>query len=226
LARDQIVEDGETLFYPWADGETHGRTVAVAIANPPLREHVLRVIATVKLKAVDFHSARELVRKLRKTNPSCIVLDVFLPDETGLEVQAALRDNASIIFVASSGFGDVQTAVLAMKRGAVDFLVEPFRDQQLLDAVFDAFQLDSRSRRRRTAEEATRQRLRGLTARQRQVMELIVAGKLIKEIAEELRISEITGKAHRRHVLKKMNARGVVDLVHKAVLLGMLRFTG
>lgn len=218
MARDPAIEDGDALFYPWVEGETRGKVVVIAVSNARLRERVLKLLDVAKLKSTVFDTAEQLMKCLPSADASCIILDVLLPDETGLKVQSGLGDSAPVIFVTSGA--DIETAVLAMKRGAVDFLVDPFRNQPLLDAIFEAFRRDGHRRLRRAAEADAAKRFDALTPRERQVMNLVVLGNLTKEIGDRLRISDVTVKAHRKRVLKKMGAGGIADLVHMGLLFG------
>jgi FixJ family two-component response regulator len=169
-----------------------------------------------------FASPQEFLQSVRPDRPGCIVLDVRFPGRSGLDTQSDLANaeiQLPIIFI--TGYGDVPMSVRAMKAGAVEFLTKPFRDQDLLDAVGTALE-DDRTRRAgelRLAE--LRARSDTLTARERQVMSLVVAGRLNKQIAGELGVSEMTVKMHRRQVMRKMQAIGVAQLVRLADRLGI-----
>jgi FixJ family two-component response regulator len=169
-----------------------------------------------------FASPQEFLQSKRPDRPGCIVLDVRFPGRSGLDMQrdlAAANAQLPIIFI--TGYGDIPMSVRAMKAGAVEFLTKPFRDQDLLDAVGTALEKD-RSRRagdQRLAELLAR--FETLTARERQVMSLVVAGRLNKQIAGELGVSEMTVKMHRRQVMRKMQAGGVAQLVRLADQIGI-----
>jgi FixJ family two-component response regulator len=167
-----------------------------------------------------FASATEFLASPKAAVPSCLVLDVNLPDLNGLELQRHVSDDRAempIIFI--TGFGDVPTTVRAMKAGAAEFLTKPFGDEELLAAVRNALDrsrvaLESKIKRQSLAE-----RYASLSRREREVMALVVSGLLNKQVGGELRISEITVKAHRGQVMRKMEARSLADLVKMAALL-------
>ncbi len=169
-----------------------------------------------------FGSAADLLRGKLPDVASCLVLDVRLPGLSGLDFQAELaKANIQVPIIFMTGHGDIPMSVKAMKAGAVDFLSKPFRDQDMLDAV--ALALD-RDRKRREAEKQLsdlRLRFEGLTPREREVMGLVTAGMMNKQIAGELNLSEITVKIHRGHVMRKMSVRSLADLVRMAEVLGI-----
>jgi FixJ family two-component response regulator len=169
-----------------------------------------------------FDSAKEFLSHPRPSTPSCLVLDVSLPDLSGLDVQqqlAADRSDMPIIFI--TGYGDVPMTVRAMKAGAVEFLTKPFGDETLLNTIRDAIQQSTAT----LSEVAELQDLRGrhasLSTREREVMALVVTGLLNKQVGGELGISEITVKAHRGKVMRKMGATSLADLVNIAAKLGI-----
>jgi FixJ family two-component response regulator len=155
---------------------------------------------------------------------SCLVLDVRLPGVSGLEFQTELaKSDIRIPIIFITGHGDIPMSVKAMKAGAVDFLTKPFRDQDMLDAAATAIERD---RKRRAAETATadlRAYFQALTPREQEVMAFVTAGLMNKQIAAEMGVSEITVKIHRGHMMKKMGAKSVADLVRMAELLGVRR---
>jgi FixJ family two-component response regulator len=169
-----------------------------------------------------FESAREFLQSDRPDAPSCIVLDIRLPGQSGLNLQrdlAAAAIQTPIIFI--TAHGDIPMSVRAMKAGAIEFLTKPFHDQDLLDAIDVALERD----RARRAEEKTiaelRQRFDNLSVREQQVMHLVAAGRLNKQIAFELGISEMTAKIHRAQVFRKMQAASLPDLVRMADRCGI-----
>ena len=161
-----------------------------------------------------FASAQEFLRRPRVVTPSCLVLDVSLPDVSGLELQQRVgpdRIDMPIIFI--SGYGDVPITVRAMKAGAVEFLMKPFKDDVLLDAIHNAIERSVTALREESETQVLRSRCATLTPREREVMALVVSGLLNKQVGGELGISEITVKAHRGQVMRKMKADSLPDLV-------------
>jgi FixJ family two-component response regulator len=155
---------------------------------------------------------------------SCLVLDIRLPGVSGLDFQAELAEadiRVPIIFM--TGHGDIPMSVKAMKAGAIDFLTKPFRDQDILDAVIRALERDQKRRDSEKAVSELRILLDSLTSREREVMTLVVAGLMNKQIAAKLGITEITVKVHRGHMMRKMKARSLIDLAATADLLGIRR---
>lgn len=172
--------------------------------------------------AETFASAQEFLRRPRVAAPSCLVLDVSLPDINGLELQrlvATDRTDMPIIFI--SGYGDVPMTVRAMKAGAVEFLMKPFKDDVLLDAIRGAIDRSLTALREESEAQVLRSRSASLTPREREVMALVVSGLLNKQVGGELGISEITVKAHRGQVMRKMKAESLPALVTMAWRLGM-----
>jgi FixJ family two-component response regulator len=155
---------------------------------------------------------------------SCLVLDIRLPGVSGLDFQAELAEaDIRIPIIFMTGHGDIPMSVKAMKAGAVDFLTKPFRDQDILDAVSRALERDQKRRDSEKAVSELRILSDSLTSREREVMTLVVAGLMNKQIAAKLGITEITVKVHRGHMMQKMKARSLVDLVATADLLGIRR---
>jgi FixJ family two-component response regulator len=174
------------------------------------------------LRAEPFASPREFLKSERADAPGCLVLDVRLPGASGLDFQnelAAAKVEIPIIFI--TGHGDIPMSVQAMKAGAVDFLTKPFRDQDLLDAVQRAMERERLRRALQTEVMEARKRFNTLTPREREVMELVNAGLLNKQIASQLGMSETTAKIHRGQVMRKMQVQSVPDLVRMAERLGI-----
>ena len=187
-----------------------------------LRESLTDLIRSVGLCVEAFASAQEFLRRQRPNTPSCLVLDVRLQGLSGLDLQKRMAEadmEIPIIFI--TGYGDIPMTVQAMKAGAVGFLTKPFRDQELLDAIQQALELDRRARERWARLEELHSRYRSLTPREREVIALVVTGLLNKQIAGELGTSEAAVKVHRQHVMEKMGAGSLADLVRIADTLGI-----
>jgi FixJ family two-component response regulator len=182
-----------------------------------LREALAALMRSVGLQVTTFASAADFLRQPRSPIPACLVLDVRLPGLSGLDLQRELTnagERIPIIFI--SGHGDVPMTVRAMKAGAAEFLPKPFREQELLDAVGQALERDRSDRAERRELEEIRKRYDVLTPREREVMALVVHGMPNKQVAEELHVTEITVKVHRRNIMHKMHARSLPDLVRMA----------
>jgi FixJ family two-component response regulator len=181
-----------------------------------------RLFHSVQLRVEVFASAQEFLRRTRPDVPSCLVLDVRLPGLSGLDFQAELiKADVRIPIVFITGHGDISMTVRAMKAGAVDFLAKPFRDQDLLDAVATAVQRDRQRREHENVVADLRTRFARLTPREREIMALVAAGLMSKQIAARVELSETTVKVHRSHIMKKIGARSVPDLVRMAGALGV-----
>ena len=182
-----------------------------------VRRSLENLIRSVGLRAETFASAQEFLSSKRPDAPGCLVLDVRLPGLSGLDLQKRMAEadtEIPIIFI--TGHGDIAMTVQAMKGGAVEFLTKPFREQELLDAVQQALERDSQARRQREEIRVLRRRFASLTPREQEVMVLVVAGLANKQIAGELGASETTVKIHRHHVMEKMGAGSLADLVRMA----------
>jgi len=196
--------------------------VFVVDDDASLRESLQDLIGSVGLRVEAFASAQEFLGSRRPDTPSCLVLDVRLQGLSGLDLQkrmAEVKIEIPIIFI--TGHGDIPMTVQAMKAGAVGFLTKPFRDQELLDAIQQALELDRRARERWARLEELHSRYRSLTPREREVIALVVTGLLNKQIAGELGTSEAAVKVHRQHVMEKMGAGSLADLVRIADTLGI-----
>ena len=186
-----------------------------------VRESLELLIKSAGWQPELFASAQEFLSRPRPAIPSCLVLDVTLPGLDGLELQRRLADRNDVPIVFITGHGDVPMSVQAMKAGAVEFLTKPFGDDVLLEAVRGAIERSRVALHRNSELRVLKNRYESLTARERQVMALVVSGRLNKQIAAELGISEITVKAHRGMVMRKTRARSLPELVNIAARLGL-----
>ena len=201
-------------------GSTDQPIVFVVDDDASMRQALARLIQSVQLQVAVFASPQEFLQSERPTVPSCLVLDVRLPGVSGLDFQAELaKADVRIPIVFITGHGDIPMSVRAMKAGAVDFLAKPFRDQDLLDAVTAAIQRDQKRREHENKVADLKAHFASLTPREREIMALVASGLMSKQIAAEVGLSEITVKVHRSHLMKKMGARSVADLVRMAEAL-------
>jgi FixJ family two-component response regulator len=188
-------------------------TVLVIDDDPALRDSVARLLRSVGVDAQLFASISEFFEAVPPDGPTCLVLDVRLPGQSGLDLQrklAAANRDLPIIFI--TGHGDIPMTVQAMKGGAIEFLTKPFRDQDLLDAIQLGFSRDRARRENEKALTTLRQRFGSLSPREREIMIQVARGRLSKQIAGDIGISEATVKVHRSRAMHKMNARSLPEL--------------
>jgi FixJ family two-component response regulator len=198
--------------------------VFVVDDDPSMRLALANLFQSMSLRVEVFGSAPELLQTKLPDVASCLVLDIRLPGVNGLDFQTRLAEadiHIPIVFI--TGHGDIPMSVQAMKAGAIDFLTKPFRDQDMLDAVTRALERDRKRRENERAVADLRVLFESLTPREREVMSLVAAGLMNKQIAGELGVREITVKIHRGHVMRKMKARSLADLVRMAETLGVRR---
>jgi FixJ family two-component response regulator len=201
-----------------------GPVVFVVDDDGSMRTALSSLFRSVGLRVELFGSAPEFLQSKLADVPSCLVLDIRLPGPSGLDFQAELaKANIHIPIIFMTGHGDIPMTVRAMKAGAVDFLTKPFRDQDMLDAVSTAIERDRERREDEKVLADLRALFESLTAREQEVLALVAAGLMNKQIAAEIGLAEITVKIHRGHVMRKMGARTLADLVRMAELLGVRR---
>src|SRR5690349_24305365 len=188
-------------------------TVFIIDDDRSMRQAIQDLVESVGLRAEAYATGPEFLRRQRTSDPSCLVLDVRLPQMSGLDFQRQLADTGvqiPIIFI--TAHGDIPMSVRALKSGAVEFLTKPFRDQDLLDAIQQALQRDNEIRQQHHEIQELQERYQTLTVREREVMGLLVSGMLTKQIAARLGTSEITAQVHRGQVMRKMHANSPAEL--------------
>jgi FixJ family two-component response regulator len=192
--------------------------------DPSFRRSIEMLIGSAGINTQGFSSAEEFLRSRRPDIPACLVLDVRLPQSSGLDLQQELaKAGVQIPIIFITGHGDIPMTVQAMKAGATEFLTKPFREQDLVDAIHKAINFDRAARLQRAKLEGLRGRYQSLTPREREVMAHVVTGMLNKQVAEELGTTEKTIKVHRGHLMRKMGMQSLADLVRAAERLGILR---
>jgi FixJ family two-component response regulator len=192
-------------------------TVFIIDDDRGMRQAIQDLVESIGLRAESFATGQEFLQRQRTGEPSCLVLDVRLPEMSGLDFHSRLSESGvqiPVIFI--TAHGDIPMSVRALKSGAVEFLTKPFRDQDLLDAIQQALQLDCAAREQQAEIHDLQERYQALTAREREVMTLVVSGLLNKQIASEIGASEATVKIHRGNVMQKMRAGSVVELLRMA----------
>jgi FixJ family two-component response regulator len=207
-------------------GEVSSETPVVFIVDDDIsvRESLELLILSAGWQPEPFASAEDFLDRSRLDGPSCLVLDVTLPNLSGLDLQKRIVDRLDMPIIFITGYGDVPTTVQAMKAGAVEFLTKPFSDEVLLNAIRQAIERSSTALAHEAEMRTFRDRLASLTPREREIMALVVSGLLNKQIAFELGISEITVKAHRGQVMRKMQVDSLAELVRVAAALDVPLF--
>src|SRR5271154_3538549 len=198
-------------------------TVLVIDDDPDLRASIGRLLRSLDMDTLLFASISDFLKSAPPNGPTCLVLDVRLPDQSGLDLQrelAAANKEIPIIFI--TGHGDIQMSVQAMKGGAIEFLEKPFRDQELLDAIQLGLSRDRARRENDKALGVLRERFEALTPREREIMIQVVRGRLSKQIAFDFGVSEVTVKVHRSNMMRKMKAASLPELGRMADKLNLL----
>lgn len=205
---------------------TKAATVFVVDDDPSMRDSMRWLIESVGLKVEPFANADAFLEQFSGDEPGCLVLDVRMPGTSGMELLDMLKSRGvQLPIIMISGHGDVPMAVQALKRGAIDFLEKPFRDQELLEQIARAIDVDEDRRKKAASVAGIHARLEKLTPREREVMELVVAGYANKQVAAKLGLSEKTIEVHRSRVMSKMKARTLPCLVKMAVAVGVAEAT-
>lgn len=204
------------------ESRTSDAIIAIVDDDASVREGLQSLIRSAGWRVETFVSAQEFLSRRGAEAPSCLILDLQLPGLSGLDLQERMaKVGLEIPIVFLTGHGNIPASVQAMKAGAVEFLTKPLDEQTLLQAIQEAIERDRRTRRQHAEMRELRERYKSLTAREQQVMREVVSGRLNKQIAAELNITEFTVKIHRGHVMRKMRADSLADLVRMAESLGI-----
>jgi FixJ family two-component response regulator len=210
---------------PALQGQSDDNPIVLVIDDDPdVREGLRALLQSVNLESRAYTSAPEFFRSKLPDQVSCLILDVRLPGLGGLDFQAELaKVNVNIPIIFITGYGDIPMSVKAMKAGAVEFLTKPVREQDLLDAVREALERDRKRRKSDEEIHDLRNRYNALSPREQEVMSLVAAGLMNKQVAAEIGIVEVTVKVHRHNIMKKLGAKSLADLVRMADALGIPR---
>lgn len=193
-------------------------TIHILDDDPSMLKYLSDLVSTINYKSITYDSASDFLESYRDDGIGCLILDLRLPDISGLELHQQLpKHNIDLPVIMISGFGDVSTVVKAMKAGVLDFLEKPFKGQQLLDLIHNAVNKHKTDRKKNDSQNITLDQINSLTKREKEVMQHVVAGTLNKDIAKKLEISVKTVEVHRANVMNKMNVNSVADLVRKSL---------
>ncbi len=204
------------------DSRESDTVIAVVDDDPSVREGLQSLIQSAGWRALTFASAQEFLASPGPEAPSCLILDLQLPGLSGLDLQKRMAEvDLEIPIVFLTGHGNIPTSVQAMKAGAVEFLTKPVDEQNLFRAIEEAIERDRHARRHRAEVGELRRRYDSLTVREQEVMQHVISGRLNKQIAADLGVTEFTVKIHRGHVMRKMRADSVADLVRMAQTLAI-----
>jgi len=191
--------------------------VLVVDDDHSVRKSIRRLIKSVGIKVETFETAKDFLSRPRYEGPSCLVLDIRMPGLSGLDLQEELaKENITFPIIFITGHGTISMSVRAMKRGAIDFLEKPFEDQALLDLIQLAIECDKETQQENAEKIAILKRFESMTPREKEVLALVVSGKLNEQVADKLGISEVTVEVHRGYVMEKMQAQSLADLVRIA----------
>ncbi len=193
-------------------------TIHIVDDDPSMLKYLRELVSSIGYQSKVYNDANEFLENYTADGYGCLILDLRLPGISGLDLHQQLeKNNIDLPVIMISGFGDISTVVKAMKAGVLDFLEKPFKGQELLDLVHNAISTHKKNRKKHKLQYKTQERIDSLTKREKQVMELVVAGKLNKDIAKELEISVKTVEVHRSNVMDKMEVSSVTDLVRMSL---------